>query len=173
MPIRLTITPDDFKRAKIVKPGWYPTLVKEIVQEPNAKRDGENIVVDFECADNKSEFMGVPAKVWFTEKYPTGYVNFVKAFAPNLNESVAFDFEFEETKGRYVYGKWTTNRGKDGTDPPRNHIEDFAPIASVKAWAHLANVGTTQSMEGVAGFDRGKDEPPVTETAAAGGARKK
>jgi hypothetical protein len=167
-PIRLSITPEDRKRSKIVKPGWYPTLVKEVALEPNAKRDGENVVVDFENADNKSEFFQVPAKVWFTEKFPSAYVNFEKAFNPTVDENAVTDFDFETTRGRYIYGKWTTNRGKDGTDPPRNHVEDFAPLP--KQWAHLNSVGT--AVPGVAGFDTAPVPTNEAEPVASGKSRK-
>lgn len=147
---RLQITPDDFKRAKLVKPGWYPTLIKEVAEELNSKKDGMNIVVDIENADNKSEFMGVPAKSWFTEKFPQGAVAFAKAFNPTMPENALADVEFADYKGRYIYAKWATNRGKDGNDPPRNSIEDWAPLP--KQWANLAEVGTAVAAAG--GFDK-------------------
>lgn len=148
---RLTITPEDFKRAKIVKPGWYPTLIKEVVEELNAKKDGMNIVMDVENADKDSEYMGVPAKLWFTEKYPQAAVALAKAFNPKMSENELVDFEFNDYKGRYIYAKWGTNRGKDGTDPPRNTIEDWAPLP--KKYEHLAKTVDTGALAGVAGFD--------------------
>jgi len=150
---RMQITPDDFKRAKLVKPGWYPTLIKEVSEELNAKKDGMNIVLDIENADNKSEFVGVPAKCWFTEKFPQGAVSFSKAFNPAMSEAAIADVEFAEYKGRYIYAKWTTNRGRDGNDPPRNSVEDWAPLP--KNWSHLAEVNALSSAtSGVPGFDR-------------------
>lgn len=150
---RLQINPEDFKRAKIVKPGWYPTIIKDVNLEPNSKRDGENIVLDVENADNKSEFLGVTAKVWFTEKFPQGSVNFVKAFFPNTDETQVADVEFEEFRGRYIFAKWGTFRGKDGGDQPNNRIDDWAPLP--KQWAHLANINATDNAatSGI-GFDR-------------------
>lgn len=165
-PIRLSITPDDHKRSKIVKPGWFPTLIRDVNLEPNSKRDGENIVVDVENADNKSEFLGVPAKVWFTEKYPRGYVAFCKAFQPSMDENVVSEFDFEEVRGRYIYAKWVTSRGKDGTDPPNNAIEDWAPLP--KAWAHLSSINVGSQVSGVAGFDTGPEIPANADGAGAG-----
>jgi hypothetical protein len=146
---RLQITPEEFKRAKIVKPGWYPTLIKDVVEELNSKKDGMNIVLDVENADNKTEFMGVPAKVWFTEKFPQSAVSFVKAVEPGISESAIADIEFGNHKGRFIYAKWSTNRGKDGTDPARNQIDDWAPLP--KAWEHL-NSNTATGAPAVAGF---------------------
>lgn len=147
---RISISPEEFKRAKLVKPGWYPTLIKEVVAEMNAKKDGENIVVDVECADKETEFLGVPAKLWFTEKYIPGIVSFVKAFNPKMDESSMQDFEFNDTKGKYIYAKWSTNRGKDGTDPPRNTIEDWAPLP--KKYEYLTQATEQGAAAGVAGF---------------------
>lgn len=147
---RLQITPEQFKRATLVKPGWYPTLIKEVVEELNSKKDAMNIVVDVECADKDSEFLGVPAKVWFTEKFPEGAVSFVKAMTPTLDQRQVADFEFGDAKGRYIYAKWTTNRGKDGTDPPRNSIDDWAPLP--KKYEYLNSQTVTGAAAGVAGF---------------------
>lgn len=149
---RLQITPEDFKRAKLVKPGWYPTLIREVVEEMNAKKDGNNIVIDVENADKESEFMGVPAKHWLTEKYVPGAVALAKAFNPKMDERQLQEVEFLDYKGRYIYAKWATNRGKDGTDPPRNSIEDWAPLP--KKYEHLNTVVETGAAAGVAGFEQ-------------------
>jgi hypothetical protein len=147
---KLQITPEAFKQAKLVKPGWYPTLIKEVVEELNSKKDAMNIVIDVENADKESEFMGVPAKHWLTEKYIPGCVALAKAFNPKIDEKVLQDVEFGNYKGRYIYAKWGTNRGKDGTDPPRNMIEDWAPLPS--KYAHLNVVQEEGAAAGVEGF---------------------
>jgi hypothetical protein len=146
---RLQITPEEFKRAKLVKPGWYPTLIKDVAEELNKAKDGQNIVLEVELADNTSEFMGVPGKVWFTEKFPQGAVAFLKAMNPGLKEDAIVDVEFTDYRGMYVMAKWGTNRGKDGTDPPRNQIDDWAPLD--KKWAHLKPQDMSAAA-GVAGF---------------------
>lgn len=148
---RLQITPEDFKRAKLVKPGWYPTLIKDINEELNAKKDGMNIVVEVENSDKDTEFLGVPAKVWFTEKFVQGVVAFAKAFNPTMPEGAIQDFEFNETKGRYIYAKWGTNRGKDGQQPPNNSIEDWAPLP--KKYDYLNKAVESGATAGVAGFE--------------------
>lgn len=137
---RLTINPEEFKRAKLVKPGWYVTLVRDINEEMNSKKDGNNIVVDVENAEPGSEFIGVPAKLWFTEKFVQGIVAYVKAFTPGLDEAKAQDFEFNDSKGMYIYGKWATNRGKDGTQPPSNTVEDWAPLPKGEKYDKFRNV---------------------------------
>ena len=141
---RLQITPDDFKRAKLVKPGWYPTLISDVNEELSSKKDSMNIVLDLENADRDAGFLGVPCKHWLSEKgvsFPGGAASLAKAFNPGLDENKLADVEFGEYKGRYIYAKWNQNRGKDGNDPPRNIIEDWAPLP--KKHADLANAVKT------------------------------
>ena len=152
MPIRVQITPDSFKRAMLVKPGWYPTLIKSVSEELNSKKDAMNVVLDCENADDESEFHGVPCKHWLSEKghaYAGGMASFARAFNPSLktNEVFAWD-DVSVVEGRYIYAKWNQNRGREGTDPPRNVIEDWAPLP--KKWAKLADVKVdiSSSVEG-------------------------
>lgn len=151
---RLQITPDDFKRAKLVKPGWFPTLIKEVTEELNSKKDAMNIVLDCENADSVSEYLGVPVKCWLSEKgvsMPGGAVALAKAFNPKMPESEVANVEFGDYKGRYIYAKWETNRGKDGQDPPRNIIADWAPLPS--KYSNLESAGVSVAA-GVGGFDK-------------------
>lgn len=153
MSIRLQINPEDFKRAKLVKPGWYPTLIKDIQEELAKDKTSMNVVLDVENADTTTEYAGVPAKHWFTEKFVQGVVSFAKAMNPGLDEAQVATVPFDDYKGKYVYAKWATNRGKDGNDPPRNAIEDWAPLP--KNWAHL-NDATALALAGadLGGFDK-------------------
>jgi hypothetical protein len=150
---RLSISPDDFKRAKLVKPGWYPTLILDVNEELSSKKDSMNIVLDLENADREAGFFGVPCKHWLSEKgvsFPGGAAALAKAFSPTLDESKVADVEFGELRGRYIYAKWGQNRGKDGNDPPRNVIEDWAPLP--KKYADLANAvkSVADDVEGFA-----------------------
>lgn len=150
---RLSISPDDFKRAKLVKPGWYPTLVKDVQEELSSKKDSMNIVLDLENADRDSDFFGVPCKHWLSEKgvsFPGGAAALAKAFKPGLDENKLADIEFGDMRGRYIYAKWAQNRGKDGQDPPRNIIEDWAALP--KKYADLANA--VMETADVGGFDK-------------------
>jgi hypothetical protein len=139
----MQITPDDWKRSKLVKPGWFPLLIKEVVEELNSKKDAMNIVLDLEVADSKSEYLGTPIKHWLSEKgvyMPGGAASLAKAFNPTINEAEVADIEFGDYKGRYIYGKIKTDRGQDGNGAPRNVVEDWAPLP--KQWAELANAVT-------------------------------
>lgn len=150
---RLNITPDDFKASKLVKPGWYPTLIKDVNEELSAKKDSTNIVLDLENADRESEFYGVPCKHWLSEKgvrFPGGAAALTRAFFPSQDENKVANVEFNDMKGRYIYAKWATFRGKDGNDPPQNRIEDWAPLP--KKHADLANAVVDASSD-VEGFE--------------------
>ena len=153
--MRFQINPDDFKAAKLVKPGWYPTLIKVINTEPNSKKDGFNDVVDAENAEKESEYYGVPVKHWLSEKgarMPGGAIAFFKAFNPGVDEAKMAEFDPHDYIGRYIYAKWGTSRGKAGDEPPRNYIEDWAPLPS--KYSHLKNVNAAVESvtAGVEGF---------------------
>jgi hypothetical protein len=152
----MQLTPDDFKRAKLIKPGWYPFLVKEMVTELNSKKDAENIVLDMECAEKESEFFGVPVKHWLSEKgaaMPGGAVSFAVALDPKLDQAKAVNFDFSIGKGKYIYAKIKQDRGREGNDPPRNVIEDWAPLPSKYAELIEHNNGASVgAASGVAGF---------------------
>lgn len=153
--MRFQINPDDFKRAKLVKPGWYPTLLKAVNTEQNSKKDGYNDVLDCENADKDSEYMGVPVKHWLSEKgvsMPGGAVSVFKAFNPGATEDKMAEFETKDYEGRYIYAKWATNRGKDGTEPPRNVVEDWAPLPAKYAHLKDVNANADAATSAVAGF---------------------
>jgi hypothetical protein len=53
--------------------------------------------------------------------------------------------------GQYIYAKIKTDRGPDGSQPPRNVIEDWAPLpAKYKALAEKASQGAAAAVEGFA-----------------------
>lgn len=158
--MRMQIDPTDFLRAKLVKPGWYVTFLKEMVDEPNSKKDGFNTVLDAELAEKTSEFYGVPVKHWFSEKgvsMPGGAVAFVLAFNPKMDQSKSQDQELKDYQSKYIYAKWDTDKGADGSQPPRNVIKDWAPLPTSGPKAEefqqyiKANEGQV-SVAGVAGF---------------------
>lgn len=129
--MRMTINPDDFLRAKLVKPGWYILFLKEMVDEINSKKDGFNVVTDVEIAEQDSEFYGVPVKHWFSEKgisMPGGAISLILAFEPKINQSSMQEVDINQYKGKYIWGKVDTDRGQDGMQPPRNVIKDWAPL---------------------------------------------
>ena len=156
MSIKMQLTPDDFKRAKLVKPGWYPTLIKTVTEEPNSKKDANNVVLDCENADPESEFREVPVKHWLSEKgvsMPGGAVAFSKAFDPKMSEDAIADVQFDDKAGRFIYAKWETSRGKDGQDPPRNVITDWAPLPSKFRYLDERTQAGTGAAATVGGFN--------------------
>jgi hypothetical protein len=155
MSIRMQLTPDDFLRAKLVKPGWYATLIKTVVEELNSKKDANNVVLDCENADPESEFRGVPVKHWLSEKGVSmagGAVSLAKAFDPKMKEDAIAEVEFEDKAGRYIYAKWETSRGKDGQEPPRNVIVDWAPLPAKLRYLDERVTAGSAATAGVGGF---------------------
>lgn len=154
--MRMQIDPTDFLRAKLVKPGWYVTFLKDMVDEPNSKKDGFNTVLDAELAEKGSEFYGVPVKHWFSEKgvsMPGGAVAFILAFNQKLDQSKQADIELRDYKGKFIYAKWDTDKGADGTQPPRNVVKDWAPIplTGPRAEEFLTFVKQNEGQVAVAG----------------------
>jgi len=147
---------DDVKRSKIVKPGWFPVLLKDFNEELNSKKDAMNVVLDAEIADRESEFFGTPIKHWFSEKGVSmqgGTVSFARAFNPKMTDEELSQlgqngFPFDDVRGLYIYGKLETNRGKDGQDPPRNVIVDWAPLpVKFRELNEKAKVGATSTVD--------------------------
>lgn len=127
--IRMNITPQDVKSQKLVRPGWYLVKILEIKEELAKDKESTNIVLD--VVGNEGDAMGVPIKVWFSEKFPAGAIGFVKACGGRVSEDEGVDpsFDWESQRGRSVKAKIVTNRGKDGQDKPRNAIDEWAPAA--------------------------------------------
>ena len=129
--MRMQIDPTDFLRAKLVKPGWYVTFLEEMVDEMNSKKDGFNTVLDAKLAEKSSEYFGVPVKHWFSEKgvsMPGGAIALMLAFEPSIDQTKVQDREIKDYKGKFIYAMWGTDKGADGSAPPRNVIKDWAPI---------------------------------------------
>ena len=103
MGARLTITPQDMKRSTVLNQGWYPVEVVAVTEEPNAKGDSTNIIVDLVgIASNDPEKnlgAGVPLRRYFTEKAPGFAVNFIKACGGNISDEGG-TFDIASSVGR-------------------------------------------------------------------------
>jgi len=133
MAIRLNITPTDVKAQKLVRPGWYNVKVVEVKEELAKDKESTNIVVDIVGLEGDAD--GVPVKNWFSEKFPQGGISFVKACGGQVSEETGVDpsFDWERQVGKTVKAHIVTNRGKDGQQPPRNSVDEWAPSAGVAA----------------------------------------
>lgn len=131
MAIKLNITPDDVKRNKLIKPGWFNFRITEVKEEPAADKQSVNIVIDLEGLEGDS--LGVPVRHWFNEKAPGFAIPFVKATGGRVTEEEGIDpnYDFAAQKGKVVKAKVITSRGKSGEDRPRNAIDDWAPVAAL------------------------------------------
>jgi hypothetical protein len=124
--MRLTITPADVKRAKLVPPGWYVSEVSEVKREPNKAGDSVNFVVDFLGKEGAAD--GAMARVWFTEKAPGFALAFAEAIlGQKIDENTGVDFEFDTAKGRKLKCLWDQSEYEGRKS---NTIKDYAPIAN-------------------------------------------
>ena len=136
MALRLSITAKDVKAEKLVKPGWYATVVKKITQEIAKDKESHNFVVDVLGKEDDSD--GVPVKCFFSEKFIQSINPFVRATGPlqgipePLSEEKGLDenYALEKAVENVVYAQWVTDKGKDGQQKARNQIADWAPLPS-------------------------------------------
>ena len=140
MSLRFQVSPQDVKRSKIVRPGWYLVKVTEV--KPEKAKDGQstNIVVDLEGMEG--EAMGVPFRYWISEKAPGLAVPIIKAFGGKVTEDEGSDFDFETIKGKTVRVEIVTDKFQGR---PQNKVNDWAPTA-------FAEPGSAAAAIGIGGF---------------------
>lgn len=93
---KLSISVQDMKRSTVLDQGWYPVEVTAVTEEPNAKGDSTNIIVDMvgltSSDPDKNKAAGVPLRRYFTEKAPGFAVNFIRACGGSIgDEGGTFD----------------------------------------------------------------------------------
>jgi|SRR4029077_11038964 hypothetical protein len=131
--LRLTITPADVKRNKIVQGGWYQSKVVEVSIEKNKKDpSSNNAVVEVEGIEGASE--GARAMSWFPEKYPSMAQTFVEACTgTKISEETGGDFVFgPNLKGKTILALWEPG---EYNGRKTNNIRDWAPVADLAAAA--------------------------------------
>lgn len=135
--LRMTITPADVKRNKIVQGGWYQSKVVEVTIEKSKKDPtSNNVVLDVEGMEGASE--GARATTWFPEKYPAMAQTFVEAITQTkLDEAVGADFVFgPNLKGKTVLALWEPG---EYNGRKTNNIRDWAPVTDLAAAAAQAS----------------------------------
>ena len=100
---KLTITPQDMKRSTVLDQGWYPVEVTAVTEEPNAKMDSTNIVVDLvglpSSDPDKAKGAGVPLRRYFTEKAPSFAVTYIRACGGSVTDAGG-TFDIASSVGR-------------------------------------------------------------------------
>ena len=124
MSMRFQVTPQDVKRSKIVRPGWYLAKVTKVALEDAKDGQSKNIVIDLEGME--SDVMGVPFKTWISEKAPGLAVPVIKAFGGKVTEEEGSDFDFDTIVGKTVRIEIITDKWQGR---PTNKINDWAPTA--------------------------------------------
>jgi hypothetical protein len=100
---KLTISASDMKRSTVLDQGWYLVEVTSVNEEPNAKGDSTNIIVDLvglpSSDPDKNKASGVPLRRYFTEKAPGFAVNFIKACGGSVSDEGG-TFDLSSAVGR-------------------------------------------------------------------------
>jgi hypothetical protein len=124
MPL-LTITPEEIKRRKIVKLGWYHMRCKDVRFEKSRDKDSYNHIFDFVGIEGDAK--DVPFMVFVPEKYPDMGIGLVEAFlGKKLDEDSGLaDFDPRNIKGVILRGH--VNPAKDSKGNMRNQIDEWAP----------------------------------------------
>ena len=134
--LRLTITPADVKRNKIVQGGWYQSKVVDVTIEKSKKDPSSfNAVVEVEGIEGASE--GARAMSWFPEKHPSMAQTFVEAITgTKVDENTGGDFVFgPNLKGKTILALWEPG---EYNGRKTNNIRDWAPVADLAAAAASA-----------------------------------
>lgn len=126
--LRFQVSPQDVKRSKIVRPGYYLAKVTKVSLEDAKDGQSKNIVIDLEGQEGDSQ--GVPFRTWVSEKAPGLAVPIIKAFGGQVSESEGADFDFEAIQGQMVRIEIVTDRYQGR---PTNKINDWAPAAVTSA----------------------------------------
>lgn len=122
--LSFVITREDMLRSKVIEPGWYPVLIKNVTQEP-AKTDGStNTWVDMVITDGPQK--DVPLRKNFSEKAPGFAVPFLRALGTEVGENGA-TVDMDRAKGKkimvYVLNKMFNNQ-------QQNSVEDFKSLSA-------------------------------------------
>jgi hypothetical protein len=95
---KLTITPSDHLKGKLVEPGVYLAVVKK-VDESNSKTDqSQNWNVEFQITQ-EGTYKGVPVYKTFNEKGAGFAITFVEACGGKINPKEDYDLDFQKTVG--------------------------------------------------------------------------
>ena len=128
MPITstLTLTRETILRGKIVDPGWYRCVVKDVNEDLTKSGDSTNYLVDLTIISPK-KFEGVPLRRLYNEKAMGFAIDYFKAFGvKNLDGSVErvniTPEMFNATVGREVDVMVVTGSYNNA---PKNEVMDF------------------------------------------------
>lgn len=120
--MRFQVTPQDVKRSKTVRPGWYLCKVTSVKLEDAKDGQSKNIVIDLE--GQEGDALGVPFRTWVSEKAPGLAVPIIKAFGGQVSEESGADFDFETALHQMVKVEIITDKYQGR---PTNKINDWAP----------------------------------------------
>jgi len=124
MGMQFQVTPQDVKRSKIIRPGYYLCKVTDVKLESAKDGKSNNIVIDLEGLEGDA--LGVPFRYWDSEKAPGLAVPIIKAFGGAVSEDTGAEFDFSTIKGMQVRVEILTDKYEGR---PTNKINDWAPAS--------------------------------------------
>lgn len=134
--LRFQVTPQDVKRSKSVRPGWYLAKVTKVALEDAKDGQSKNIVLDLEGLEGDA--LGVPFKTWVSEKAPGLAVPIIKAFGGQVSEETGAEFDFESCQGQQVRIEIITDTYQGRKT---NKVNDWAPASLAGATSASVPVG--------------------------------
>jgi hypothetical protein len=137
--LKFQVTPQDVKRSKSVRPGWYLAKVTKVELADAKDGQSKNIVLDLEGLEGEAN--GVPFKTWVSEKAPGLAVPIIKAFGGQVSEESGAEFDFESCLHQQVRIEIITDTYQGRKT---NKINDWAPASLTGA--------TSAPGVGVGGF---------------------
>lgn len=126
--MKLTITPEDQLKGKVVPPTVYIVEVHSVEEQkagPNAKNPGsQNWNVQFTIVEG--EYKGVSVYKTFNETAPSFAVPFVEACDGKLNPKEPYELDFHRTVKKRLKVV-VSNQLYNGT--MKNQIDGFMPLS--------------------------------------------
>jgi len=119
---KVTITPQDVLRSKVIKPDWYPVEIKDLKDEPSSTDGSMNTVVSFEVADG--DYAGVPLVRFFNEKAPGFWIEYFRACGAEVTEAGG-SYDPFATKGMKIQVHVSNEMYKGQM---RNSVDGFRPL---------------------------------------------
>lgn len=124
--MKLRIAREDFLKGKLLEPGWYAALVKDITEETSKKGDSQNWKIEFQILED-GPFKDCIVVKTFNEKAPGVAIPFFTAINGGKDIEADKEYDFSLCKNRkirvYVGNKLYENR-------QINEVTDFRALAA-------------------------------------------
>jgi hypothetical protein len=111
---------EDMLRDKILDPGWYVVLIKDVVEGPSKDGGSTNYNVEgvvVAGASGESEFAGVPLRWNFNSKAISFAIGFLRALGVDVQPDTRYDLARAKDQTLQVYVRTGSYQ-----DRPKNEV---------------------------------------------------